>query len=66
MPRSETKFLFSDSLLGGSSCLDECDLKPQDFGLGLVAFVALLFWRLPPWLVVLETGAAGWLMGSLI
>jgi chromate transporter len=40
--------------------------KPQDFGLGLVAFVALLFWRLPPWLVVLETGAAGWLMGSLI
>ena len=21
---------------------------PQDFGLGLVAFIALLFWKLPP------------------
>jgi chromate transporter len=40
--------------------------KPQDFGLGLVAFVALLFWKQPPWLVVLGTGAAGWLMSSLI
>lgn len=34
--------------------------KPQDFALGLVAFVALMFWKLPPWLVVLATGAAGW------
>ncbi|MFN2355730.1 MAG: chromate efflux transporter [Desulfopila sp.] len=39
---------------------------PQDFGLGLVAFVALLFWKLPPWLVVVGTGATGWLITSLI
>ncbi|MGM2628807.1 chromate transporter, partial [Bacillus cereus group sp. Bce038] len=25
---------------------------PQDFGLALVALVALMFWKLPPWLVV--------------
>ncbi|MEW5890742.1 MAG: chromate efflux transporter [Pseudomonadota bacterium] len=36
--------------------------RPQDFGLALVAFVALMFWRLPPWLVVLGSGAAGWLL----
>jgi chromate transporter len=40
--------------------------KPQDFGLGLVAFIALLFWKLPPWLVVVATGAAGWVMNSLL
>jgi len=36
---------------------------PQDFGLALVALVALMFWRLPPWLVVVGSGAAGWLLG---
>lgn len=36
--------------------------KPQDFALGLVAFVALMFWKLPPWLVVIATGFAGWLI----
>lgn len=35
---------------------------PQDFGLALVALVALLFWRLPPWLVVIGSGVAGWLL----
>ncbi len=35
---------------------------PADFGLALVAFVALQFWKLPPWLVVLGCGAAGWLL----
>ncbi|HBG19789.1 MAG TPA: chromate transporter [Desulfobulbaceae bacterium] len=40
--------------------------KPQDFGLGLVAFIALLFWKLPPWLVVVGTGAAGWLIGIIL
>lgn len=34
---------------------------PQDFGLALVALVALMFWRLPPWFVVISSGAAGWL-----
>lgn len=37
--------------------------KPQDFALGLVAFVALMFWKLPSWLVVLGAGVAGWLVG---
>lgn len=36
--------------------------KPQDFGLALVAAVALMFWKLPPWLVVVGSGAAGWLL----
>lgn len=38
-------------------------LKPQDFGLALVALVALMFWKLPPWLVVVGCGVAGWLLG---
>lgn len=38
---------------------------PRDFALALVAFVALLFWRLPPWLVVLGCAAGGWLVGSV-
>lgn len=39
--------------------------KPQDFALGLIAFVALMFWKLPPWLVVAGTGIAGWLIASV-
>ncbi len=35
---------------------------PQDFGLALVAWVALMFWKLPPWLVVVGSGGAGWLL----
>lgn len=35
---------------------------PQDFGLALMALVALVFWRLPPWLVVLGSGISGWLL----
>jgi chromate transporter len=31
-----------------------------DFGLGLVAFLMLLAWSVPPWLVVLFGAAAGW------
>jgi chromate transporter len=30
-----------------------------DFGLGLVALTLLMFWRVPPWLVVLLTAAGG-------
>ena len=37
-------------------------VKPQDFGLALIAFVALMFWKLPPWLVVLGTAITGWLL----
>lgn len=36
--------------------------KPQDFGLALVALVALMFWKLPSWLVVVGCGVAGWLL----
>ncbi len=36
--------------------------RPQDFGLALLAFVALMFWKLPAWLVVLGSGVAGWLL----
>jgi chromate transporter len=27
--------------------------RPPDFGLGVIAFLLLEFWRAPPWLVVL-------------
>lgn len=33
---------------------------PRDFALALLGFVALVFWRLPPWVVVLGCGLAGW------
>ncbi len=36
---------------------------PLDFGLAVVALVALMSWRLPPWLVVAVAGGAGWLAG---
>lgn len=32
----------------------------QDFALALVALIALMFWKLPPWLVVIACGFAGW------
>lgn len=32
---------------------------PADFGLALVAFLLLAVWKLPPWLVVMITAAAG-------
>lgn len=34
---------------------------PQDFALALLAFMALVFWKTPPWLVVLACAAGGWL-----
>lgn len=33
-----------------------------DFGLALVAFVALNYWRIPPWVVVLFCGLVGWIL----
>ncbi len=35
---------------------------PGDFGLALLALIALMVWKLPPWLVVLLGGGAGWLL----
>lgn len=37
----------------------------KDFSLALIAFVALMFWRLPPWLVVFASGLLAWLMTLL-
>jgi len=33
--------------------------KPTDFGLGILAFGLLAFWKLPPWLVVVLTAVGG-------
>ncbi|HLT03800.1 MAG TPA: chromate transporter, partial [Pseudomonas sp.] len=33
---------------------------PTDVGLALVALLALMAWKAPPWLVVLGTALAGW------
>ncbi|SEI66939.1 chromate transporter [Pseudomonas linyingensis] len=35
---------------------------PGHFGLALLALIALMVWKLPPWLVVLLGGGAGWLL----
>lgn len=35
-------------------------VQVQDFGLALLALVALMFWKLPPWLVVVTSGILGW------
>lgn len=34
-------------------------LRPVDFGLALLALLALMFWRLPAWLVVVACGMVG-------
>ncbi|AHL76015.1 chromate transporter [Stutzerimonas stutzeri] len=39
---------------------------PGDFALALVALVALMAWKLPPWLVVLAGGIAGWAIAALL
>jgi chromate transporter len=36
--------------------------QPRDVVLALVALVALMVWRLPPWLVVIASGLCGWVM----
>jgi chromate transporter len=33
---------------------------PWDFAIGLLAFLLLAFWRVPPWLVVVLTAASTW------
>jgi chromate transporter len=33
--------------------------RPLEFALGLIAFALLVFWKLPPWLVVILTAAGG-------
>ena len=41
-------------------------LGAADFGLALLAFVALVFWRVPPWAVVLACAIAGALGSALV
>ncbi len=38
-------------------------VTPGDFALALVALTALIFWKLPPWLVVVLCGAIGAILG---
>jgi chromate transporter len=40
--------------------------SPADFGLALVAFGLLTFWRFPPWLVVLIAAAGGTLIAKIV
>ncbi len=39
--------------------------QPHDFGMAVIAIVSLMFWRLPPWLVVIGSGAAGWVLSNI-
>ncbi|MGR3909368.1 chromate efflux transporter [Burkholderia sp. SR8] len=38
----------------------ETVVVPRDFAAALVAFVALVFWRVPPWALVIASAALGW------
>jgi chromate transporter len=35
-------------------------LSAVDFGLAMAAFTLLVFWKTPPWLVVILTAFGGW------
>lgn len=39
---------------------------PPDFGLALVAWVALMFWKWPPWLVVLGSAVGGAVLARVL
>lgn len=41
-------------------------LTPADFSLALLAFGALAYFRIPPWMVVVASGLAGWLLSVAI
>lgn len=38
---------------------------PRDFALALAAFLVLMFWKWPPWLVVVLTAGTAWAMRAL-
>ncbi len=40
-------------------------LEPMDFALAVMLFVMLVFWKLPPWIVVLTGAACGMLPGYM-
>ena len=39
-------------------------LSPSDFGLAIGAYTLLVFWKVPPWLVVILTAIGGWLLAA--
>ena len=39
-------------------------LSASDFGLALAAFTLLVFWKTPPWLVVILTALGGWALNA--
>jgi chromate transporter len=41
-------------------------LSAADFGLALVAFTLLVFWKTPAWLVVILTALGGWALQTII
>jgi len=41
-------------------------LSAADFGLALVAFTLLVFWKTPAWLVVILTALGGWALQSIV
>ncbi len=41
-------------------------LSAADFGLALAAFVLLVFWKTPAWLVVILTGLGGWAIHAVL
>ena len=40
-------------------------LSPSDFGLAIGAYTLLVFWKVPPWLVVILTAVGGWSLATL-
>ncbi len=40
-------------------------LSPSDFGLAIGAYTLLVFWKVPPWIVVILTAVGGWLLATL-
>jgi chromate transporter len=40
-------------------------LEPMDFALSVILFVMLVFWKLPPWMVVIAGAAGGMVLGVL-
>lgn len=41
-------------------------LSAADFGLALIAFTLLVFWKTPAWLVVILTALGGWALQSIV
>lgn len=40
-------------------------LEPMDFVLAAFLFIMLVFWKLPPWMIVITGAAGGWVLGLI-